>query len=234
MEAQEQDDVQLDPGDVVAAMVRRESSGGLLPAPAPAPAPAAPHIGIEMEAPNAPPQHLPSGQARRTSVDDRLQAAAKAAEEAAAQHIGIEMEAPNAPPQHLPSGQARRTSVDDRLQAAAKAAEEAAAPRASSPPADKSVREVLALGVLSVKKTLSVKNKWLGIWQPNEAALVQLNNREFELRLCGEPLMFGKMRYRVINFSQVTRSLSMFCLHSQLLTWKCPHSRRSFSGEAPT
>ena len=191
MEAQEQDDVQLDPGDAVAAMVRRESSGGLLPAPAPAPAPSAPHIGIEMEAPNAPPQHLPSGQARRTSVDDHLQAAAKAAEEAAA-------------------------------------------PRASSPPADKSVREVLALGVLSVKNTLSVKNKWLGIWQPNEAALVQLNNREFELRLCGEPLFYGKMRYRVINFSQVTRSLSMLCLHSQLLTWKCPHSRRSSNGEAPT
>ena len=75
------------------------------------------------------PAHVPSAK-RRGTVDDRLQAAAKEAEEAAAAEQAAEETAAAmaaaAPAKHVPSSAPRRGSVDDRLQAAVKAAEEAA------------------------------------------------------------------------------------------------------------
>ena len=68
----------------------------------------------------------------------------------------------------------------------------------ASPPAQ-SPSQVLISG------TLSMKDMWLGMWTENQAALVQLDNKEFELRLKAVPLLCGPMKNRTINFSQVTQ-----------------------------
>ena len=60
-------------------------------------------------------------------------------------------------------------------------------------------------GQVLIAGTLSVKDMWLGMWMENQAALVQLNNKEFVLRLREVPLLCGPMKDRTINFSQVTQ-----------------------------